>query len=154
MLRELPSKIFKRRENLFAQTFERMVISRQRLAPFFAAPAGFKRSIFEPVNFSFFNAGKSGLERGKPVVVPPVKSDGAERAAGEFGQRVMRDGFAPVQEKRDAITSKLACQRFVIIVKIPHEHGAVAEPRAGLDKLQDFARGKHGLGFGILTGDD
>ena len=76
-----------------------MVIGRQRLAPFFAAPAEFKRGILQLVDFIFFNAGESGLQRGKPVVVPPVKGDGAERAAGEFGQRVVRDGFTAVQEK-------------------------------------------------------
>ena len=127
------------------------VIGRQRFAPFFAAPAEFERGIFEPVNFDFFNAGKSGLERGKPVVVRPVKGDRAECAASEFGQRVMGDGFAAIQEKRDAITTKRARQRFVITVEVPHQHGAVAEPRAGLNKFQDFARGERRFGFGIST---
>src|ERR1017187_7719523 len=122
MSRETRSEIRERRENPFAQTFKRSVAIRQGFAPFFAAPAEFKRGIFEPVNFSFFNAGKPGLERGKPVVVPPVKSDGVKRAAGEFGQRVVRNGFAPVQEKRDAITTKRARQRLVITVEVPHEH--------------------------------
>src|ERR1017187_8149187 len=111
---ELRGEIFKWRKNPLAHAFERRVIGGQRLAPFFAAPAEFQRGIFEPGNFGFFNAGKSRLERGKPVVVPPVKGDGAERAAGEFGERVVRDGFTAVQEKRDAITAERARQRFVI----------------------------------------
>src|SRR5208282_3996053 len=110
MSRELSGKIFKRRENPFAQTFKRRVIGWQGLTPFFAAPAEFKRGIFDPVNFGFFNAGKSSLERGKPVVVLPIEGGRPKRATGEFGQRVMGDGFAAVQEKRDAIPSKLACQ--------------------------------------------
>ena len=131
----------------------RSVTGRQRFAPFFAAPAEFKRGIFEPVNFGFVNAGESGLERGKPVVVRPVESDRAQRAAGKFSEWVMGDGFAAIQEKRDTITTKPARQRFVIIVKVPHQHGAVAEPRASPDKFQNFARGKDGLGLGTCTSD-
>ena len=154
MPRELPGKISKRRENPFAQAFKRSVSGRQRFAPFFAVPAEFKCGIFEPVNFGFFNAGKSGLERGKPVGVRPIEGDGAEGAAGEFRQRVVGNGFAAIQEKRDAVTAKHTRQRFVITVEAPHLHRAVAKSRAGADKSQDFARGKRGLGFRIRTDGD
>ena len=40
----------------------------------------------------FFHWRKPGLERGEPIVLPPVERDGAERAAGQFGERVVRDG--------------------------------------------------------------
>ena len=90
------------------------VFVRQRLAPFFAAPAEFERGVFQPVNFRLRHGRKSGLERGEPVVVLPVERDGAERAAGEFGERVMRDGFAAVEKKRNSVAAKRARERLVI----------------------------------------
>ncbi len=101
-------------------------------------PAEFERGVFQPVNFGFVHGRKPGLERGKPVVVPPVKRDGAERAAGQFGQRVMRDGFAPVEEERNFVAAENPRQRLVIIVEIAHQHGAVAETVSGADEVQNL----------------
>ena len=58
---------------------------------------------------------ESGLERGEPVVVPPVKRDGAQGVARQFGQRVMRHGFAAVEEKRDFVAAKNPRERLVVI---------------------------------------
>ena len=126
----------------------------KRFAPFFAAPAAFERVVFQPVNFGFVHGRKSGLERGEPVVVRPVERDGAERAAGQFGQRVMRDGFAAVEKEGNSVATKNPRQRLVITVEIAHEHGAIAETSARPDEFQNFARGKRRLGFGIGAGDD
>ncbi len=79
-----------------------------------------------------------------------------KRAAGQFGERVMRDGFAAIQEKRDFVTAENARERLVITVQLPDQHGAIAKTVLLLfvaDKFQDFARGKHGLGFRIRAGD-
>ncbi len=127
---------------------------RQRFMPFFAAPAEFQSRVFEPVNGGFLNGTKSGLERGEPVVVPPVAGDGAQRAAGQLGQRVMRDGFAAVEEERDFVAAENPRERFVIIFQTADEDGAIAETVSGADKFQDFARGENGLGFGIGAGGD
>src|ERR1039458_9982730 len=105
-------KIFKRRKNHSTQAFA--VFVRQRLAPFFAAPAEFKRGIFQPVNFRFGYGRESGFERGEPIITLPVEGDGAERVAREFGERVMCDAFAAVEKKRNFVAAENARERLVI----------------------------------------
>ena len=135
-----------------AKPFGRFV--RQRLAPFFAAPAKFERGVFQPVNVGFGSGTKSGLKRGKPVVVPPVERDGSQYAARQFSQRVVRDGFAAVEEKWDSVAAENPSERLVIILQCADEDGVIAEPVAGADEFQDFARGENGLGFGVGAGGD
>ena len=125
---------------------------RQRLAPFFAAPAKFERGVFQPVNIGLLNRTKSGFERGKPVGMPPIKRDGSQRAAGEFGQRVVRDGFAAVEEEWNFVAAKNPRVRLVIIFQIADEDGAIAESVAGAGEFQNLARGENGLGLGIGAG--
>ena len=101
---ELPGEIFERRQDFFAQLFKgsgQFGVFRDlnRFLPFCAVPAAGERFIFKPVNFGFVHGGKSGLERGKPIIRRPVERDGAERAAGQFGERVVRNGFAPVEKE-------------------------------------------------------
>src|ERR1035438_8542754 len=91
---------------------------------------------------------------GSGSFLSPVEGDGAERVAREFGERVMCDAFAAVEKKRNFVAAENARERLVIAVKLADEHRAVAEAVAGADKFQDFARGKHSLGFGIRTGDE
>ena len=84
--------------------------------------------------------------------MPPVACNGAQRAAGEFGQRVVRDGFAAVEEERDFIAAENPRQRFVVIVEVADENGAIAESVADADEFQNLARGERGFGFGIGAG--
>ena len=150
ILAELRGEIFKRRQDFLAQPLGKFV--RQRFAPFFAAPAEFERGVFKPVNVGFLHGTKSGFERGEPIIVPPVECDGAQCAAGQLGQRVMRDEFAAVEEKRDFVAAENPRERFVIILQIADKDGAIAEPIPGADEFQNFARGENGLGFGIGAG--
>ena len=118
-------------------------------------PAAGERLVFQPVNFSFVHRRKTRLERGKPVIGRPVERDRAERAAGQFSQRVMRHEFPPVEKERNPVTAKHAFQRFVITVEAAHEHGGIAEAVAGavvMDEFQNLARGENGLGLGIGAG--
>ena len=143
----------------FAEPFQeffkfRIVRDWNGFAPFCAMPAAGERLIFQPVNFSFGHRRKTGLERGKPVIVRPVERDRAKRAAGQFRQRVMRHKFAPVEKKWNSVAPKRARQRFVIAVETAHEHGGIAEAVAVADEAQNLARGKNGLGLGIGTSGD
>ena len=144
-------EFFKGRGNDFAQKLAGFI--RQRFAPFLPAPAEFERGVFQPVNFGFGHRRKAGLERGKPVVLPPVKRDGAERAPRQLGERVMRHGLAAVEKERNAVTMKRACQRFVIGVEIADEHGTLAETPAVAGEFQNFPRGEGGFGLSIGAGD-
>ena len=153
---EMRSEIFKRRQNFLTQLFKgfgqpRIIGDLKRFAPLRAVPAARERLVFEPVNFRLVHGQKPGLERGEPIIMQPFQRDGAEGAAGQFGKRVMDNGFAPVEEKRNFVAAKHACQRFVIIVEISHQHGGVAKTSAAANEAQNLARGKRGLGLGICT---
>ena len=86
----------------------------------------------------------------------PVARDGAERAAREFGERVMRDSLAAVEKKRNLVAAKNPRERLMVRVERADQHRAVTEPVAfvGADEFQDFARGEDGLGFGIGAVDE
>ena len=149
--------MLKRRQNFFAQPFQeffkfRVVRDLNGFAPFCAAPAAGERLIFQPVNLGFVHRRKTGLERGKPVIVRPVERDRAERAAGQFRQGVMRHEFPPVEKERNSVAAKRALQRFMIAVETAHEHGGIAKTPALADEAQNLARGKNSLGLGIGTG--
>ena len=66
----------------------------------------------------------------------------------------MRDGFAAVEEIGNSVAAENTRERLVIILQIADEDGAIAEPAAGTDEFQDFARGENGLGFGIGASGD
>ena len=132
LLREPPGKRFKRRENFLAQAFERLLQFRifrnqNRFTPFFAAPAAGERFVFEPVNFIFVRRTKSGFKSGEQIILPPIENNRAERAACEFGERVMGNEFTAVEEKWNFVTAERARQRLVIRVEIADENGAIAE---------------------------
>ena len=84
----------------------------------------------------------------------PVARDGAERAAREFGERVMRDSLAAVEKKRNLVAAKNPCERLVMRVERADEDGAIAKPISGADEFQDFARGENRLGLGVRTRND
>ena len=111
-------------------------------------PAAREGFVFEPVNLRLGHGGKAGLERTEPVPVPPVQGDGAEGAAGEFRQRVVRDGFPAVQEKRQVVIPEGAGQGLVAALEAAHEHGAIAKAPAAAHELPDGAGRQHGLGLG------
>ena len=81
---------------------------------------------------------KSRLSARRTNLVPPANGNGAQRAAGQFGERVMRDGFAPVEKKWNAVAPENPRQRLVIIVKAANEHGAVAETFAARGRISKF----------------
>src|SRR5208337_2065047 len=114
----------------------------------------FQRGVFEFVNGLFLHRRETGLEGGEPVVRLPVESDGSERAPGKFRERVMRNAFAAVEKKRNAVAMKGAFQRLMIAVKVADEHGAVPETVSGAHKFHDFARRKSCFGPGVRTSDD
>ncbi len=107
----------------------------QRFVPLFSAPAKFERSVLQRVNGFFLHRGKASLECGEPVILPPVKGNGAQRAAREFGERVMGGGFPAVQKERNCVTTKFSCKRLMAAIQIPDNHSAITKTISGTDEL-------------------
>ena len=123
-------EILKRRQNDLAQPLEAsgqfgLFRNLNGFAPFCPAPAAGEGFVLQPVNLGFGRRRKPGLQRREPVIVRPVKCNRAQRAAGQFRQRVVRHGFPPVQKKRNAVPVKRARQRLVIAVETAHEHSGI-----------------------------
>ncbi|HEU5397239.1 MAG TPA: hypothetical protein VFV81_08725, partial [Verrucomicrobiae bacterium] len=139
--------MFKGRENLLSQPLERF--QRERLAPFFPAPAEFQRGILQAVDFGVADAAEPGFQGGKPVVVLPVEGNQADSAAGQFGERVMGDGFAAVEEEGNTVSAEGSRERFMVRLEVAHQKRAIAPTVSGPDKAQDLARGKNCFGIRI-----
>ena len=87
----------------------------------------------------------------------PVKRHKTQGAARQFGQRVMGDSFAAVEEKRDAVPAKRPRNRLMIGFQIANEHRTIAETILSVvspaDKFQNRARRKDRLRLRILASD-
>ena len=137
----------------------RLVLDLNRLLPYRALPAARERFVFETVDFQFRSRNQAGLQGGEPIVVRPLIDNRPQRAAREFGERVMRNGFAAIEKKRNFVTRKDALQRLVIFLEIANEHGGIAKTILGFigarraDEFQNFTRGEDGFGVGVGAGD-
>ena len=112
------------------------------LQPGLTFPATRQRLVFQPVDFEIRHAGQPALEQAKPVLLLPAERDRAHRVAGQFGERVVRDGFATVEEERDFVACENATQDVLIRLKLPQQHRHVAKASARSDVPENFARGE------------
>src|ERR1041385_8866131 len=78
-----------------------------------------------------------------------TKRDGAQGAAGKFGERVMGDGFTAIEEEGNAVAMKDAAQWFMRIFHRAHENSGFAKAASGANEFEDFASGEDGFGFGV-----
>ena len=90
-----------------------------------AGPAVAQGFVFERVERGFIVGDKSGFERAKPVFTPPAERGGAQGEAGQFGERVVRDGFAAVEEEGNLVAAKSAFERAMIGVETADDDGAM-----------------------------
>src|SRR5687768_14603812 len=70
----------------------------------------------------------------------PAERDCAQSAAGQFGERMVRHGFAAIQKERNAVATKNASQRFVRAIERAHEHCDFAKPAAAANEAKNFTR--------------
>ena len=155
--RELSGQVLKRRNDFPAQWLQivcqAVIIGDLKWPlPHGTFPAPGERLVFEPVEPGFLDGHQAAFERGKKIFVFPVEGGDAQGAARQFGQRVMRDGFAAVEKERDVVAGEDALQNFVIAFERAEDHGGVAETSAVADEAQDLARGERGLGIGVGAG--
>src|SRR6266404_3396478 len=68
-----------------------LLIDPNGLMPGRAAPPSRQRFIFETIDVLLFSSDQSCFESGEPLLVLPLEHQGAQRAASQFSERMMRD---------------------------------------------------------------
>src|SRR5690606_9562582 len=94
---------------------------------------------------------EAGFQRAEPIIVFPAECGQTQRAAGQFRERVMRGGFAAVDEKWNFVTRKNPAQRIVITLEPPKQNSRFAKTSAAANEPQNFMRGQGRFRFGIRT---
>src|SRR5205807_490275 len=110
-------------------------------------PAARQRFGFQLVNFSFLGGDQSGLERREPIITLPFPRDGAQGAAGQFGQRMVRDRFPAIEKKRNFVAGEYSLKSMIVRVEAPDQDAHLAITSTAPDMPQNFARGKRYFAF-------
>ena len=95
------------------------------MAPDLALPTAFQGFVLEPVDRLLGDADQPGFQGPEPVLMPPIARGHAQGVTGQFGQRMVGDRFAPIQEEGDLVTRKHPPHGVVVTIQAARQHRAV-----------------------------